>query len=78
MISQKEQKALMRALDNWFDSQEVEMTDRAFVCAQMSGLYQGLYVAMIKEDRKYFERGTAILQSALQRAALATLKNEAT
>ena len=53
------------ALDAWFDSQDIKLTERAYLCAEASGIYQG----QIGKSKKHFQEGVLILGKTLVRSA---------
>jgi hypothetical protein len=73
MSDLKDRVKVFRALDEWFDSQNIEISDRAFHCAQAAGVYLGSDSA--GGDVPHLRKGLSILGKVLIQSTVTTYKH---
>ena len=73
MSDLKDRVKVFRALDEWFDSQNIEISDRAFHCAQAAGVYLGSDSA--GDDVPHLRKGLSILGKVLIQSTITTYKH---
>ena len=68
MSDLKDRAEVFWALDAWFDSQDIDLPDRAFLCTQAAGIYLGSHA--VPGDTDNLRKGLAILGKVLIKSAV--------
>lgn len=62
MMEGKNVLEALTALDRWFVSQEIEVSDRAVICSA----YLALFISKSAETRAHFENGIELAKEAVE------------